>query len=301
MIMNFYKILILFFILVSFNLSATPIKVVTTTTTLASIAKEIGGNHVLVTYFVEGKQDLHYVTPRPSMVKDLQDADLLIRVGMSLDSWVDGLTGVAKNKVLFDGKPGYLDASVTIDRLDVPTGRIDGGMGDIHVEGNPHYYLDPLNGIAVAKAITQKLCQLSPNNAPYFKSRLLQFTSEIHDALPVWATQLEAISGYQLITYHTTWRYFANRFNLTIAGQLEPKPGIPPTAKHLMLLKKVINSNPKTIIIQADFHPTLPAKSLTRGSSIDIVTLPTEVAFKSGQRYIEFISAMIKSISEHDR
>lgn len=296
--MTFYKFLTLFLILFSLTLSADPLRVVTTTTTLASIAKEIGGTYVSVTPLVDGNQDLHYVTPRPSMIRDLQNADLLISVGMSLDAWLAGLRVVAKNKILFDGKPGYLDASLTIDRLDIPTVRIDFGMGDIHIEGNPHYYLDPLNAIKVAKAITERLCRINPQNAAYFQSNLLQFSAEIHAAMPVWISQLDAISGYQLITYHTTWRYFAKQFNLTVIGQLEPKPGIPPTAKHLLLLKKVIDRSPKVMIIQANFHPTRPAQSLASGTSVSIVILPTEVSHKTGQRYIDFMSAMVKSVSE---
>ena len=297
--MKLVKILILVFIFKGFAVYADPLKVVATTGTLASIAKEIGGKGVVVSQLVDGSQDLHYVTPRPSMIRDMQDADFFISVGMSLDAWVDGLRTAARNKLLFDKQPGFLDASLAIERLDVPTTRIDGGMGDIHIEGNPHYYLDPLNSVVVAQSIADRLCQLDPTNAAYYRSRLVQFKSEISAAMPIWMSKLNAISDYKLMTYHTTWRYFAKRFNLNIVGQLEPKPGIPPTAKHLLSLKQEILKTPKIIVVQADFHPARPAQSLVAGTPVRVVTVATEVDHKAGQSYIEFMTEMINAISNY--
>ncbi len=280
------------------HLDAVPLKVVTTTSTLASITQEIGGEFVTVTPLVTGQQDLHYINARPSMIKDMQQADLFVRVGMMLDAWADGLIVAAKNKQIFTQKLGYLDVSVGVEKLDVPTGRIDGGMGDIHIEGNPHYYLDPINGSIVAKKIADRLCQLQPENAPYFRSRLAQFNLKISEMMPKWMAQLQGISGYSLITYHTTWRYFTHRFNLDVIGQVEPKPGIPPTASHLLELKQLIVTHPHVMVIQAEFHPPRPGQSLVSGTMIPLITVPTEVSAEPHtDTYVDLISEMVRRLA----
>ena len=136
---------------------AQKVKVVAITQDFASIAKSVGGDLVDVVPLVKGSRNLHEIQPKPSMVLKLKKAKLLIRLGMSQDSWIDGLIQVAQNKALFEGGSGYLDCSAYIKPLEVPEGKIDGSKGDIHKEGNPHYWLNPENGKKIAQAIRDKL------------------------------------------------------------------------------------------------------------------------------------------------
>ena len=151
----------LLIISVAMQVIAAPLQIVTVSTDFASIAKYIGGKHVQVTSLINGSHDLHHINPKPSMVLKLRHADLLIRVGMSQDSWVDSLIQTARNPKVFKHSPGYLDASINIPKLDVPTANVHKGHGDVHKDGNPHYWLSPKNGRLIAQAIANKLIKIA--------------------------------------------------------------------------------------------------------------------------------------------
>jgi zinc/manganese transport system substrate-binding protein len=160
--------------------SATParaaIKVVATTEDLAALTREVGGDKVSVESLAKGYQDPHFVEPKPSFILKLHDADLLIAVGRELEiGWLPPLIQQSRNARVQPGGPGYLDASMNVKILDIPTGQITRAMGDVHPQGNPHYWLDPGNGRRIAQAIQQKLSSLSAADAAYFAQRYADF------------------------------------------------------------------------------------------------------------------------------
>ena len=164
---NLKRLLFLFLtILLTNTIVATQIRVVTINEDFASITKEIGGDLVHVSSLVKGSRNIHNIIPKPSMVMKVKKADLLIRLGMGQDSYVDSLIQVAKNKIIFPNQIGYIDASKNIKKLDVPTGKLDGRHGDIHKYGNPHYWLNPRNGIVIAQQIKNHLIKIDPQ---YFR------------------------------------------------------------------------------------------------------------------------------------
>ena len=143
------------------NAQADALRVVTTVTDLAALTRAVGGDHVEVMSLLRGPQDPHYVDPRPSFVRKLHDADLYVEMGMDLEAaWAPVLLRSARNPKILPSGSGYLNASTAIRPLAVPTGRVDRSMGDIHVYGNPHYLVDPLNGLRVAAALRSKLSLL---------------------------------------------------------------------------------------------------------------------------------------------
>ena len=181
---------------------ADQIQVVAITQDFASIAQEIGGDLVEVQPLIKGSRNLHHVTPRPSMVMKVKRADLLIRLGMGQDSWIDGLIQVARNARVFPGEHGYLDASVPIRKLEIPDHDLDGSMGDVHQHGNPHYWLDPYNGVLIAAQIRDHLSQLSPENRSEFEANYQRFSTELERKAKVWNDQLLAVKSQIFITYH---------------------------------------------------------------------------------------------------
>ena len=148
------------------------VNVVTTTEDLWSIVKEIAGDKVSVEAIARGYQDPHFVEAKPSFILKLNRADLLVLVGLELEqAWLPPLITQSRNAKVQLGGAGYLDASRTVKILDIPTGTITRAMGDVHPQGNPHYWLDPDNGRRIAKAIQTKLAELSPGDAEYFNQR----------------------------------------------------------------------------------------------------------------------------------
>src|SRR5882724_6618169 len=210
-----------------------PLKVITATEDLASIAREVGGDHITVESIARGYQDPHFVEAKPSFILKLQRAELLVVVGRELEiGWLPPLLTQSRNGKIQPGSAGYLDASLGALILEIPTGQITRAMGDVHPLGNPHYWMDPENGKRVAKEIADKLSQLRASEKAYFDQRLADFTARLDAAGKRWLAMMAPYKGTKVVTYHRSFPNFAERFGLDIIGYVEPRPGIPPSPQH---------------------------------------------------------------------
>jgi len=258
---------------------AKPLNVVTTTSDLASIAREVGGEKVTVCSLVDGTQDPHFAEPRPSMVMKVKNADLLVAVGLELDLWVYSLMDAARNANVGVGKNGYLDASTGIRKLDaLPAGaKVDGSMGDVHPQGNPHYWLDPENGKVIAREIAERLVLLSPADAAYFRQNCSGFEKKI-DALLVRLRNALAADGVnRIVTYHRSWPYFAKQFGIAAVTELEPKPGISPSPAHLAeVIGKVKRDKAQVVLIEV-FYNRKAADFVSRETRVPVAVVPNSV------------------------
>ena len=127
---------------------AEAINIIATTSDLAALVTEVGGDKVTVEALARGYRDPHFVEAKPSFVLKLNRADLLV-VGRELEiGWLPPLITQSRNAKIQPGADGYFDASLTAKILEIPTGQITRAMGDVHPLGNPHYWLDPENGRA---------------------------------------------------------------------------------------------------------------------------------------------------------
>src|SRR5689334_7831868 len=214
---------------------AKKLNVVTSTTDLAALAQEVGGDRISVDSIAKGYQDPHFVEAKPSFLLKLRNADLLIAVGLDLEiGWLPPLITQSGNPKIQVGAAGYLDASQFAEILDKPTGTITRAMGDVHPLGNPHYWLDPDNGRRIARGIAGKLSELDPADGSYFQQRFQDFDKRLTEAEKKWDAQVAPYHGAKLVTYHTSWSNFARHFGLSILGYIEPRPGFPPTPQHTL-------------------------------------------------------------------
>lgn len=248
------------------------VKVVTASSDLKYICERLGGTEVKVESLASGDQDLHAVEPRPSMVFKLKKADLLVRVGLDLDMWVDSLINAARNQRLFYGAAGYVDASAGVPLLEKPQGKVDASMGDIHIYGNPHYWLDPANAKIMAKNILAGLKRAAPEKAAAFDANYAAFVKETDERLAGWQRRMAPLEGLKLVTYHGSWPYFAARFGLDVAGHVEPKPGIPPSASHLDGLVKKMKAENVKVILTENYYPCKGPEFLAGKTGAAVVT-----------------------------
>ena len=257
--MKVYKfnitLLVLLFVFVYTPLSWAGLNVITTTSDLASIAKEVGGSLIKVNSLVKGIQDAHFIQPKPSYIVKMNRADLLIYQGLELEvGWLPVLIEGSRNPEVRLGQRGHLDISTNISRLEVVQGTVDRSMGDIHPFGNPHYNLDPENGFIIAQSIFNKLVELDPENKGEYESNLSVFKQKLKKKISQWEKKMEPFRGAKIITYHRVWSYFAKKFGLTIVNTVEVKPGVPPTTKHLANLTALMKHEKIDLIIQAVFY-----------------------------------------------
>jgi ABC-type Zn uptake system ZnuABC Zn-binding protein ZnuA len=284
--------------------AAATLKVVTTTEDLASLTREIGGDKVSVESLSKGYQDPHFVEPKPSFILKLHDADLLVVVGRELEiGWLPPLLTQSRNANIQPGGRGYLDASLTAKILDIPTGQVTRAMGDVHPQGNPHYWLDPDNGRAMAKAIQQKLSELSPGDGSYFAQRFSDFDKRLTDAAKRWDATMAPYRGTKVVTYHRSWPNFAQRFGLDVIGYVEPKPGIPPSPSHTLdLMQEMQRQNVKLIIVEPYFDLKTP-EAVARGTQGKVLVLsPSVGGAKEASGYLELfdydINLLVSAIKQ---
>jgi len=258
--------------------SSAALKVITTTQDLAAIVTEIGGDKVSVESLARGYQDPHFVEAKPSFVFKLNSADLLVVVGRELEmGWLPPLITQSRNSKLQPGGSGYLDASQSARILDVPTGQITRAMGDVHPSGNPHYWLDPANGRRIAKAVQDKLSELSRADAALFAQRYADFDRRLAQAEGRWKAALAPYKGTQVVTYHRSWPNFAEAFGLDVIGYVEPKPGVPPSPSHtLSLMQEMKSRGVKVILVEPYFDLKTP-NAIARDTGARVLVMPPSV------------------------
>jgi ABC-type Zn uptake system ZnuABC Zn-binding protein ZnuA len=230
------------------------ISVITTDTTLADIAKRVGGNRVTVESLARPTDDPHAVEPRPSMVVKLSKAQVFARIGMDLDMWADSLIERAGNSQVAKGGKGYADCSVNLKVQEIPPAKLDPSMGDVHVYGNPHYLMDPANGILAAGNIAAALIRVDPSGYETYHNNFIAFGEEVKKRLAGWSAQLAPFRGNLITTYHRSWVYFMTRFGLKEFGTIEPKPGIQPSAGHVNDLVREMKSDKVKLMLIESFR-----------------------------------------------
>jgi zinc/manganese transport system substrate-binding protein len=239
------------------------VKVAASLPDLASIAAYVGGGEVEVFSIAKANSNPHFVEVLPSYMIKVSRTAVFLKAGLGLDQWADAIIEGARN-------PGLLveDCSGGIEVLEKPSGKVDASQGDVHPQGNPHYWLDPANGPIIASHVRAALSKADPKHADLYAANEKKFSEECAKRNGEWHARLAGLKGSAIITYHSSWVYFANAFGLRIAGYVEPFPGIPPTARHLRELTEKIKSEKARILIQEPYYGDSDPKFLARQTGI---------------------------------
>jgi len=283
---------ILFFLMANFCY-AKP-NVVVSTADMGSITKHIAGDLIKLKIIYFGQLDIHFFQPRPQHIVWLSKADLFIAAGLGGDEWVYPLLISCRNSKIKPGKPGFVDPSVGVDALDVPTGRIDGSMGHVHPYGNPHYWLTAQNLIISANNITNGLMAIMPDKKDVLLANKENFISKVKTLFYELKEKTKPFEGAKVIQYHESWDYFCGEFGFDIVGSVEPKPGISPTPSHISELKNIIRNDNVKLIIAEPYYPKKPISKLTEGSQVNVVRIP--LYLKKNGDILENISYQVDEI-----
>lgn len=327
------------FVMTATPASATddPIRIVTTLPDYAWAAKEVGGDLVEVSAIARGNQDAHFVRPRPSYSLMLRDADLFVTTGLDLELWVPTLLDAAGNRQVLEGGAGYVAAWPGIELLDVPT-NVSRSEGDVHIYGNPHIHIDPLNMVMIARNILAGLERVDSANALVYRERERALEDRLHrrqfgselvdlmggetlarlaragklipflegkeypagsgrtlaDRLGGWMNQAEPLRGRTIIGYHKNWVYFTKRFGIEVAGYVEPKPGIPPTPRHVESIINLIREQNIQVILSANYFDPAKPQAIADRTGARAVVVPLSTGGEPGvERYEQLIDTWI--------
>jgi len=249
--------------------AAEPVRVVTSIPDFAALARVIGGDLVEAESIVKGNRDVHGVEILPSFFVKIRRADVYVKVGLDLDLWAQDLIDGSRNAKLV-----IVDASAGVEPLEVPTFTVDASYGDVHMYGNPHYWLDPANLRPVADAIAGGLSRAAPEHATTFRTNAGGYLTRLESAIAGWQQRLAPLAGVEVVSFHNSWPYFARRFNIEVVDFLEPKPGVPPTPTHIAALQtRLKGGSVRAILMESYFDDRVP-DLLSRATGVPVVKVP---------------------------
>lgn len=254
------------------------VRVVTTNPTLADLTRQIGGDQVRVESLMRGPENPHNVIPKPSFVMKLRKADLFVHLGLDAEPWVPNLLRSARQERLLSGGEGNVNASAGVVLLEVPSkDELTRALGDIHVYGNTHYALDPLNGIVIGRTIARALTRVEPGHASLFDERARELERDLRALTERLTEAMEPLAGARVVTYHRTWSYFLKRFKLQKLAEVEPKPGIAPGPRHIAQLAEEMERSGVGLVIVETFSNQRTAQRVADLSKGRTVLLAQEV------------------------
>jgi len=280
------------------EVSADVIKIVATTSTFASLAKEVTGDLAEVDYVASPKRNVHTYSPTPKDVFKVKIADVFIHGGADLELWKSPLLEAAGNPAFLGEKNTVIHLSEGIQMLEAPQ-ELTRSEGDIHRYGNPHYWLSPANVHIIVNHLAMRLGQLYPQHVDVFKRNASQFQSRLKKKEVIWQSELSPYVQQAIVTYHRTWSYFSNYFNFIVVAEIEPKPGIAPSAKHLIYLYEIMKSKDVKVIVKAPFYERRTPKKVADVTGATVVTLPLDVG--GVKEATDFIALIDYNVSQLKR
>src|SRR5262245_34887657 len=268
----------------------------------AALAKELGGPLVNAESATTPQQDPHYIQARPSLIAKVRRAALVVCTGADLEvGWLPLLLRQAGNAAVQPGQPGSLVAADYVELLDKPSS-VDRAQGDVHPYGNPHIQTDPRNIGRVAAALAERLAMLDQANAATYRSRAADFAIRWQPAVERWTAAVAPLRGKQVVTHHKGWVYLETWAGLTEIGNLEPKPGLPPSAAHLAELLDQLKGKDVAVIIRSVYEDGKASEWLGSRTSIPYVVLPHTVGSLPGtDDLFGMFDLMVKTLTEARR
>lgn len=274
------------------------LRVVATSTDLASIAKEVGGDRVFAESLTTGNTDIHYVQARPDYIVKMNKADLFVNIGLEIEAgWVPLLINQSRNVKIHKGMSGYCAAYEGIELLEKPSGEITRQMGDIHPYGNPHYWVDPLNGVVIAKNIKNALIKLDPagkesyeKNFQSFKDASLKKTKEL-------LLLMAPYRGKEVVVYHTEFVYLLRRFGIVQGMMIEELPGIAPSPAHVKKVIEYIRARKVPLVLVSPWSNVAYARKISQESGAKLLVLPIQTdSIPEAKTYLDMIELSVRKL-----
>lgn len=248
----------------------------------AALVSEIAGDNASVFSATTAFQDPHFVQARPSLISKMRRADLVVCAGAELEvSWLPMIQMKSNNRKVQSTDDGLFFASEHVENLDIPV-QVDRSMGDVHVEGNPHVHLDPRRVLTLAEALTERIIRLDPKNIEIYQQRFADFSQRWQAAMRDWQQRGAVLNGQKVIAYHSSFRYLFDYFKMLQVGDLEPKPGLPPTTKHLMKLLGTVKKEQVNLVVYTGYQDKKAANWLQDKTGIKSLQLPYTINGNEG-------------------
>ncbi len=287
-------------LLFSLSFAFAQLKVVATYPWIGELVREIGKDKVRVHVIARPDEDFHFVVPRPSHIARMRDADLVVINGASLEiGFLPPLLQQSNNPRIQPGREGFLDLSQFINLIEKPE-RVSREMGDVHPEGNPHYVFDPHNIPILARAIKEKMCELNSRDCSFYNANLEDFLRRWDAKLKEWDEGFSKLRGLKVIQWHKTYNYLFKHYGIQTVGNLEPLPGIPPTARHLdNLVQSSKGQGVRYVILEGSKKNEMrTAQRVADSIGAKVVVLPNDVGSEGVKNLFDLYDVILRRLSQ---
>lgn len=269
---------------------------VASTAELESLVLAVGGDGIAASHLIPAGQDGETFQPRAQDVARISEANVVVRVGVDYDLWLDALLRQSGNAAVERGGPGYVDASTYVALLDVRAGGVGPGDGHAHGRGNPHYWLDPANAEMITGAILEALARVDPAHAKRYEANRTRFLGELEAKVREWTRLLE--HAPPLMAYHDTWPYLARRFRLRFVGIVETRPGVAASPAHLAQLVAAGKEAGVKAIVREPWEPARDADFIAQRCGATVVVLASGVgAVPQARDYVSLIDYDVQALA----
>jgi ABC-type Zn uptake system ZnuABC Zn-binding protein ZnuA len=287
------RVLVLFLLTAMVSGAGAGIRVVTTLPDIADLVRQVGADRVTVDNIVRGDQNPHFVEVKPSYMIKLKSADLFFMIGMELELWAPQIIDGSRNASL-----KVVDLSQNISKLEVPS-KVDASQGDVHRLGNPHYWLNPHNVRIMVRDIVAALAVESPADEALFRANGEAFLRRLEASTHEWEQTMRPLAGSKIITFHSSWTYFAQWLGITVAGLVEPKPGIQPTPGHTAGLLNLVRSSGIKVIVVEPFYDPSAAEQIARATGARVIRLATSSGgVDEAKDYISLMEYNVRTLAD---
>lgn len=276
------------------------VNVVATLPWIGSVAKEIGKDKINVAILVKPGQDPHFVEAKPSMIVAARNADIIMYNGLELEvGYLPLIITSSRNAKIQPGQKGNLDCSGDVNVIERAQTNLDRSMGDVHPSGNPHYHLSPDNVLKAARAIAERFSSIDGGNADFYKSRLEAFDKSLREKMKEWDERMAPLKGKKVILYHRDMNYLMERYGIGVVGYIEPKPGIPPTPKHLQsLIETGKREGVSAVLVNTYFEKRSPS-FVAEKTGGRMLALPIDVlVVPEAKDYISLMDCITKTMKD---
>jgi len=243
----------------------------------AALTQQLAGELASIYTATGALQDPHQVQARPSLIAKAHSAQLLVCTGAELEvGWMPVVLRESGNSAIQPGGNGNFEAAHYVAMLEVPT-RLDRADGDVHAAGNPHIQTDARNFLPIAEALSKRLIQLDPDHTATYQQRLAAFNQQWLAAIARWEKQAAPLKGVPIVVQHKGFPYLNDWLGLREVSELEPKPGMEPSAAHLTQVLNELQQHPARMVIRAAYQDGRPSEWIAQRSKITAVMLPNTV------------------------
>ncbi|MEM8593884.1 MAG: zinc ABC transporter substrate-binding protein [Pseudomonadota bacterium] len=264
----------------------------------AALAHRIGGDKLTIYAATTAKQDAHHIQARPSLIAKARRADLLVCSGADLEvGWLPLLIKKSSNNKIKPNAIGHFMATEQVELLG-KLDKVDRSMGDVHAMGNPHVHLEPKRLARIGSKLASRLGQIDPSNNALYANNARQFSAELSRAERKWQPLKQQLAGKRLVVHHDNWVYLTDWLGIKVVAHLEPKPGVPPSTKHLSSLTAKLAKTPANAIIYGSYQDPKAARWLAKKSQLPSIEIPFSVSnWKQPTALIHWMDDVLKRLA----